>query len=64
MQEVLTSVGGHLFGQTKRTSGISSACRAAWSPYKTLGHDGFEPSTNCLRGSCSTVELMTLIGGY
>lgn|GEM_PF-1708166 len=26
-----------------------------------MGHDGFEPSTNCLRGNCSTVELMTLV---
>lgn len=30
---------------------------------KVVGHPGFEPGTNCLRGNCSAVELMTLAMG-
>lgn len=26
-----------------------------------MGHGGFEPPTNCLRGNCSAVELMTQV---
>ena len=58
--DILTKVNGAFtfdrFSQTKRASRMRCSS-------KVVGHPGFEPGTNCLRGNCSAVELMTLAMG-